>query len=739
MPDLATESGQPKWTNQKLKYKPLSIESRDIRLLTLLPPENAKHGDEVCSVLGDLVRLRLENVSLDDYNRDFELDYEAFTATIKQYVDANIAPQVGAVNEKFTSHLTKKLWFAERGMDAPEELMLMPTMGYEQPKDTPSLTEEDSTPRLKTADNVGPLDNFDPSKHGRFVWGDFIALSYTWGNANDAREIIVNGCVVNVTKNLEAALRVLRCRNEYRAGVKLWVDALCINQEDLEERAAQVSQMSDIYSLAVNVNVWLDGLADVKSLSVAHTILRSLPKAQLALTPYALAASDSNREPFSNAYFDLFTLPYWSRAWILQELVLSPWWTTFICQSESFTWKFIFDLHFIFRGAGSKSFIDDWKDKDLSKHGLSFATWLKRVQEVLNMVNFAFFPGRDSKDESKLGRTLALLRYSNLSDVRDRVYALLGMIPSEISSKITPNYNLDAEAIYADFSRAIAEATGSLEQLFFSCLPHMRPENPILPSWAINLQEPGDFSIDTWLTDTVASWPCKPLFHFQREGTVLVCRGFLVDVVHEIAHWDKEIKPSQSTSSPESVYPDEASLKSALLHIFRGDPTYDSGGKMTWFDIPWFEGTKPEPAVLEELAQQGWSEIIENGFVAQFLKYRTTLRNWNMFGRTFESLFPREIAKCNDSTAFRKNIKWTARSLISCKSGRLGAVSTHVQPGDSIYIFPGCRWPIVLRQNGAENEYEVVGLSFVDGLMLGEPLKMLVSEEGVRFVDVQIV
>ncbi|KAJ6788345.1 hypothetical protein PWT90_10130 [Aphanocladium album] len=61
---------------------------------------------------------------------------------------------------------------------------------------------------------------------------------------------------VQVTKNLALALRYLR----YRHGVRtLWVDALCINQEDLQEREREILRMGWIYSNALSVIAWLGG------------------------------------------------------------------------------------------------------------------------------------------------------------------------------------------------------------------------------------------------------------------------------------------------------------------------------------------------------------------------------------------------------------------------------------------------------------------------------------------------
>lgn len=93
-----------------------------------------------------------------------------------------------------------------------------------------------------------------------------MALSYIWGNQDPKtmHDIIVNDTIIKVGENLEATLRELRSSAEVSSGLKLRVDSLCINQNDLEERSQQVKCMRDIYAGAWNIMVWL-GAADAVS------------------------------------------------------------------------------------------------------------------------------------------------------------------------------------------------------------------------------------------------------------------------------------------------------------------------------------------------------------------------------------------------------------------------------------------------------------------------------------------
>lgn len=83
------------------------------------------------------------------------------------------------------------------------------------------------------------------------------ALSYTWGGdpgAENAPTIFINDREVSVTHNLLNALKSLRPPDEDRM---IWVDALCINQNDREEKGHRVGQMRQVYEHASSVLIWL--------------------------------------------------------------------------------------------------------------------------------------------------------------------------------------------------------------------------------------------------------------------------------------------------------------------------------------------------------------------------------------------------------------------------------------------------------------------------------------------------
>ena len=157
------------------------------------------------------------------------------------------------------------------------------------------------------------------------------ALSYTWGDTN-TKKIIVNDCVVSVRRNLWEALAHIQFapfhfenseKDESFSGDNskwVWVDALCIDQNNTLERNHQVGIMGKIYSNAADVIVWLGCEKDHEKGSLITAALEELPlmnDEKAGEDPTHVL--DRNHEGFAA----LFGLPYWQRLWIIQEIGLA--------------------------------------------------------------------------------------------------------------------------------------------------------------------------------------------------------------------------------------------------------------------------------------------------------------------------------------------------------------------------------------------------------------------------------
>ena len=142
----------------------------------------------------------------------------------------------------------------------------------------------------------------------------YTALSYTWSGSVGEHFISIGGAPLYITENLSLALRRIRGPTRPR---NMWVDAICINQGDFEEKALQVNMMRDIFASATKTIVWLgekSGNSDV-----AMEFIGSLRQR-------TLGQSDDNskiEQTCCQAVVDLMQRKWWTRIWVIQEALMS--------------------------------------------------------------------------------------------------------------------------------------------------------------------------------------------------------------------------------------------------------------------------------------------------------------------------------------------------------------------------------------------------------------------------------
>ncbi|PVH75743.1 hypothetical protein DL98DRAFT_466075, partial [Cadophora sp. DSE1049] len=156
---------------------------------------------------------------------------------------------------------------------------------------------------------------------------DYTALSYEWGSQDVQNSISLNGQEFHVGENLWWALWYLRIDG---AVTRLWVDALCINQQDEKERGHQVSLMGKIYRNA-EVICWLGKGDDPKHVKAMEYIcnwpfVQDRARARQSGTGATSMLHDEDYRSKETPYFSeleaLCSHSYWTRTWIIQEFVL---------------------------------------------------------------------------------------------------------------------------------------------------------------------------------------------------------------------------------------------------------------------------------------------------------------------------------------------------------------------------------------------------------------------------------
>lgn len=174
----------------------------------------------------------------------------------------------------------------------------------------------------------------------------YTALSYTWGPVSQSQDILLDGHVFVVRRNLWDFLHIAR---QNYPGIAFWIDAVCINQDDIQERNQQVSLMSTIYGSAARTFVWLGSFEDpdygtqaTLSIKLAsskriqrsfdHELRqclqlfeqRSPAKNNWSMTGKVAVPPDFRE--FGAVSFIIEKIcqhPYWTRLWVVQEVILS--------------------------------------------------------------------------------------------------------------------------------------------------------------------------------------------------------------------------------------------------------------------------------------------------------------------------------------------------------------------------------------------------------------------------------
>lgn len=258
----------------------------------------------------------------------------------------------------------------------------------------------------------------------------YVALSYTWGSPQNRQPIDLDDMEFHVQENLWNFLSTM---NLCRRWQLFWIDAICIDQSSISERNHQVNMMRDIYAGAELTVVWLGQATDSSDLAIRYIANPGLP-------------AQETRSALEEALQSLLEKPYWSRIWIVQELMLAKD-VMFYCGTKSFGWHQLASLR--------------QKIKTHVVHhdslGISKCTGSVMIAQKMLWDNL---PPNDQ--HLPLSDLLMTYGRHKSSDIRDKVYALLGLASE---NSVQANYNLSVEDIYIEVLEAICKERNPRYQL----------------------------------------------------------------------------------------------------------------------------------------------------------------------------------------------------------------------------------------------------------------------------------
>lgn len=296
------------------------------------------------------------------------------------------------------------------------------------------------------------------------------AVSYCWGSDEKSCSMKLNERPYYITDSLNEFLRYRREKDE---SVTLWIDAICIDQDNLEEKRKQVRLMRDIYLCSNRLTIWLGLPSDNAELAFGamYYILEGdefklpyLPgDARLALT----------------AFFDR---PWWTRIWIVQEFIMGT-----LCLDGSNALLRCGNLTFPVPAFWEVIDRIDNYQGELRQHFPSIQK-IVALQELKKSVQGPdrlsslkhLLSGRSSNSAPSLQELMIQYRRYKASDARDKIYGLLGISQTEDAffRSIEVNYEMPACELYQKI------ASFAIKQGDLNLLKHCRgQELQGLPSW----------------------------------------------------------------------------------------------------------------------------------------------------------------------------------------------------------------------------------------------------------------
>lgn len=531
---------------------------------------------------------------------------------------------------------------------------------------------------------------------------EYAAVSYTWADedgddAKSRRIYCLNGTSIPVTVNCEAALRRLRVPGLKR---RLWIDAICINQNNIFERNHQVGLMDRIYSKASKVCICIHDPRSNHQLAMSWLKGTTDPPDEDEMLLASVKA--------------LLSLRWFSRVWVIQEVALSNAAFLFVNETSVFLSSEVLQRLRLY----------------CRSRGLQIPGPLKWSWEL--------------EEKHDLITCLDTTRGCSSSDPRDRIYAILSLVEPIFRKLIPIDYSKDLDWIITTvFVAAVSHyqnldilsqvASASIVSEPFSWVPDLtspavsrEPIEQLTEDLIINSRSPSILPVSSTLpvpwvrriTIEIAEERFKEIYSEIVEqvstGTVQILQPeiltrSLIPRLRVRAHLLTAIPASKSRISSikclefcEKVSSDVSVLQyySWILNFFRNTPPENADLSEEWTDTRHC----PLEALLHENEPIIWDED-------QIFDYRAV---------AFEQLDelrpdPRILSMCkvtrfnlHDLASFlRDGIRWGEGRHLFEGNYSVGFTNGSYREGDQVFAIDGAKAPFILRSMG-ENQYKIV-------------------------------
>ncbi|KAL7793758.1 heterokaryon incompatibility protein domain-containing protein [Trichoderma ceciliae] len=551
------------------------------------------------------------------------------------------------------------------------------------------------------------------------------AISYTWSGQALDRPTYANGQEYRVTKNAEDIMRRLR-PNKSGEFINLWIDAVCINQKDNDEKAAQVQLMFEVYANAQRVNIWLGqgtkstalalkwlgwyswSFATVWELQVrfaraitsTNTIFIRLLFGMAAICISCICACimifvgvlillplgllpifKGYKQEFQAGLAELASMEYWQRAWTVQEANANELCFVLCGSSVPLRLDLFYLSHYMIPPLYIFSSLNNTKlNQPYSLHILDKFHTKVRTDFGLEILD--------------------VLCRTNATIAKDKLFAIRAMFPDSLGA-LTVDYSIPDSDVYTEAARIILQEIQTVEFFRYACRTSRKDRFPTwVPSWTALIDVP------EWLYKfSPATISQTAIVSEEEDKKVLKLKGLRID---------------RATSAISERFPTVAPLsvpwsRSLDLHLAsEAFVLFRAWIKATGVTNNQDLHTQQLASLISEMIKLDADEVLA------WLIFIWQEDNFGM-----EKLWDYGLngGKVCDSRKFTVNFLQlvNGRSLFTTKSGRVGMSTLVIHAEDEIALFTGEKLPYLIRKSlDQPGRYTLVAPCWLSGAVKGE-------------------
>jgi hypothetical protein len=520
---------------------------------------------------------------------------------------------------------------------------------------------------------------------------DYEALSYVWGEPvfSECIDEVSTQTVMCITKNLSYALQALRYPDRSRC---LWVDAICSNQAENEEKGHQVQHMGQIYERARMVVVWLGRESGQEAFKLLQTLAKLI---------ISKPQEEFEREQLASLFYECFdslalsTLlasEWFQRVWIVQELVLA--------KEVALQAGYHYISYHLFECAISGLWDQRFQEINPSKQRAT-RTFVYHLNLVDKLVSHRK-GHRTQKSSVSLYECCWRFGDENrkCSNERDRIYAFLGLASEE--TRIPSDYNLTLDQIRLEMSWASLVA-GIFVILHFTVGCDKEDSIPsfvgCMSEWEFLSRE---LTVPLEGRRFGAGSSRAPHARALRPRYLRI-RGVSVDRVDEVVQVNFNVCRNVYGILEKVWWTNLREIYDVIESSYAKKPASWPYGRndikrLFWRTVKFSLRVEPDGVSSSEVFDDEWNdEVKEEMLNEDFCKQDPGLL-W--FARWFRT-----------------------RCFFITEKGYLGRGFKTTKIGDKVVIFDGGKTPFLLREAGHHGDvkkYKLVGDCYVDGWMNGK-------------------